>query len=581
MIGLPKPALIAGGFALGVGATWLYRQLRPTSPQDIIKGRSSPPVALIVIDMQKGFDDQTFWGGAPQSRTNPECEKRILDLLTKWREMSWPIIHVRHHSLEPTSPLNPKNGGFNWKPGFEPQKGEIEVVKHVNSAFIGTSLHAILSQMGCPPLVLCGLTGNHCVNTTARMAGNYGFQVFLPADGTAVFPRITFNGDKIIPANEVQNIALSNIHHEFCQITTTASILTWVTTNKWPTYALQDGFESNPPPADSPSEIEDVKEIEKKMGSLALFEHINLNVPDAQAAEEFYVKGLGFRLNPVFTNDRQIHVNMGVSQLHLPYKKSIVNREPVDTAQVWRGRVCLVTEEDLAVVRDRALANKASSATLTEASSTSHASLRVVCPWGNSYVLTKCSPSVKSSAMTFKGHAGGSASVVGMSGAVHMCPPGSAKKIAAFYRDILGCRPQVIPSTSLTGQSSGLFACKIVFRLTNGAPTQSLVFEECETAPAFDLYDKDASAAYHVCVYYHTHEAFEASLRRAAVAGLLYVNPVFQGGSPEFSSARTVEEGCSVGQYRVKDLGGGLVLEHEIRSPLHKSWPLSPASINS
>jgi len=616
MPGLTVDRALIGGFALGVATTWLYRQLWPGSArQEIIKGRDSPPVALVVIDMQKGFDNQAFWGG---TRSNPGCEKRILTLIAKWREKSWPIIHVRHHSLETASLLNPKNGdGFDWKPGFAPQKGEIEIVKHVNSAFIGTQLHDILTKMGCPPLVLCGLTANHCVNTTARMAGNYGFQVFLPADATAVFPRNSFLGAALIPASDVHNIALSNLHREFCQVTNTANILTWVATDKWPTLVFQDAAEP-PPTTDSPTE--DVKESDKGLGgSLALFEHINLNIPDAQVAEEFYVKGLGFRLNPVSTNDRQVHVNMGVSQLHLPYKQSIVNREPVEIAQVWRGRVALVTEEDLAVVRDRALAHKASSATLTEASSTLHGSLRVVCPWGNSYVLTKCSASVKSSAMSFKGHPGGSSAIVGMPSATHVCPPGSAKKIATFYREILGCRPQVdtffsfvinalqvIPIAGLTGQSSGLFACKIVFRLTNGAPTQFLMFEESDTAPPFDLYDNDVSAAYHVCVYYHTHEAFEASLRRAAVAGLLYVNPNFQGGRapfhriiltfwllgpPEFASARTVEEGsslysgmgfkscrCSAGQFRIKNLGGGLILEHEIRSPFHKSWPLASSS---
>jgi nicotinamidase-related amidase len=47
--------------------------------------------ALIVIDVQKGFDDPQ-WG----PRNNPDAEKIIATLLSTWRETARPVFHVQH-----------------------------------------------------------------------------------------------------------------------------------------------------------------------------------------------------------------------------------------------------------------------------------------------------------------------------------------------------------------------------------------------------------------------------------------------------------------------------------------------------
>ena len=60
-------------------------------------------MALLVVDMQLGFDDVNYWG----PRNNLACEDNINALLKEWRSRSRPVVFVRHDSNDPASPLRP------------------------------------------------------------------------------------------------------------------------------------------------------------------------------------------------------------------------------------------------------------------------------------------------------------------------------------------------------------------------------------------------------------------------------------------------------------------------------------------
>lgn len=175
--------------------------------------------ALLLIDIQKGFDDSS-WG----IRNNPDAEDKIASLLSFWRKNLWPVIHIQHCSLEPESPLVPGQPGCEFKETTKPIDGEKQFKKSVNSAFIGTQLEEHLRANGIEQLVVTGLTTDHCISTSTRMAGNLGFDVTLVSDATATFDRKGHDG-KYYSADEIHAIHLASLNNEFCQVLSTAEVL--------------------------------------------------------------------------------------------------------------------------------------------------------------------------------------------------------------------------------------------------------------------------------------------------------------------------------------------------------------------
>ena len=175
--------------------------------------------ALLIIDVQQGFDDPR-WG----ARNNPAAEANTERLLHAFRASGRPVLHVFHDSRLADSPLRPGQPGNDAKPEARPLPGEPVYRKQVNSAFIGTTLEADLHSEGIDTLVIVGLTTNHCVSTTTRMAGNLGFRVLLVHDATATFDRAALDG-RNRSAAEVHDAALSDLNEEFATIVSTGDVL--------------------------------------------------------------------------------------------------------------------------------------------------------------------------------------------------------------------------------------------------------------------------------------------------------------------------------------------------------------------
>ncbi|KAJ5263579.1 hypothetical protein N7478_011184 [Penicillium angulare] len=214
-----------------------------TKPLDL-----SLPTALILIDNQSGFthpDNLSHWG---TGRSNPLYEVNIQALLSAFRSARtasstfMEIIHIFHSSVTPGSPLHPShpNNGIRPLDFAIPASDGSEPVfwKSVNSSFIGTELEAHLREKDFRQIIVAGLTTDHCVSTTVRMAANLGVvdrmldegpvkiksdgthvkdvrvqkgRIVLVPDATATFGKAGFD------AETVHAVSVASLDGEFCE----------------------------------------------------------------------------------------------------------------------------------------------------------------------------------------------------------------------------------------------------------------------------------------------------------------------------------------------------------------------------
>ena len=175
--------------------------------------------ALLIIDVQKGLDDP-YYG----IRCYPEAEQNMRRILAGWRDQKRPVVHVQHLSVNPESPLYPDKPGCAIKEEVQPVGGELLFQKNVNSAFIGTGLEDYLKEQSIDTLLIVGLTTEHCVSTSVRMAANLGFDVWVVDDATAAFDCVDHTGTHH-KAEDVHAISLATLNGEFATVLRTEDVL--------------------------------------------------------------------------------------------------------------------------------------------------------------------------------------------------------------------------------------------------------------------------------------------------------------------------------------------------------------------
>ena len=174
---------------------------------------------LIIIDMQRGMRAQSAG-----ERNNAGAEHVIAALLAAWRKARSPIVHVRHVSRTPGSPFWPGQVGAEFQPELAPLDAEHVVEKNVPDAFINTGLEGWLHARGMNAVAIVGVSTNNSVESTARTAGNLGFDTYVVSDATFAFAKTDYAGVRRT-AEEVHAMALANLQGEYATVVTANELM--------------------------------------------------------------------------------------------------------------------------------------------------------------------------------------------------------------------------------------------------------------------------------------------------------------------------------------------------------------------
>ncbi len=138
--------------------------------------------ALIVIDLQKGII------GMPTVHPVQEIIGRSAQLARAFRERGLPVVLVYVTGAAPgrsDAGIPKLSLPADWTelvPELEPHPGDHIITKQRWGAFIGTSLDDYLRQHGVTQVFVTGISISGGVESTARSAHDYGYNVALVVD---------------------------------------------------------------------------------------------------------------------------------------------------------------------------------------------------------------------------------------------------------------------------------------------------------------------------------------------------------------------------------------------------------------
>lgn len=176
------------------------------------------PVALLTIDMQQGIQRVKL------PRNNPGAEQQIATLQQHWRNLGWPLVHIRHVSRQPDSVFAPGQSGALFQPELQPLAHEYVLEKNVTDAFCHSALERWLHVRGIRQLVIVGVASENSVEATARTASNLGFGTLVVHDACYTFDKTDFAGNPR-SADEVHDMAMANLRDEYAEVVSCTSVV--------------------------------------------------------------------------------------------------------------------------------------------------------------------------------------------------------------------------------------------------------------------------------------------------------------------------------------------------------------------
>jgi len=183
---------------------YVDRMVERLGREHIQESFETEKTALVVVDMQNYFLDESQLAGCPVGQTIVDNVNRIANVV---RETGGTVIWTQH--------FNPNHTPETWKTAHErysPEKGEIriksmkpgqwpfefwpkldireedyQVTKRRYSALIqgSSDMELILQDNGIENILICGVATNICCDSTARDAMMLNYRTLMVSDGCA------------------------------------------------------------------------------------------------------------------------------------------------------------------------------------------------------------------------------------------------------------------------------------------------------------------------------------------------------------------------------------------------------------
>ena len=136
-------------------------------------------LALLVIDVQNILVHSKPFA-------IDEIIENIKNLIEVSRENNAEVIYVQHNG-KVGSEIEPNSDGWQIYEKIKPNPNEKIFFKNYNSAFKETNLHEYLKSRDINDLIITGMQTDYCIDTTVKVAFEYGFKLIIPEKTNTTF----------------------------------------------------------------------------------------------------------------------------------------------------------------------------------------------------------------------------------------------------------------------------------------------------------------------------------------------------------------------------------------------------------
>lgn len=165
----------------------MQKPMTPKQPSGLNENQNTSCAALIIIDM---INDLEFPGASNMFDAAVETAENIARLKERARREKLPVIYANDNFGRWRSDfvdivhycLGSEVRGRPLAEILKPVPDDYFILKPRHSAFYATPLEQLLSRLGCGRLVLCGISGNMCVQFTACDAYMRDYELHVPED---------------------------------------------------------------------------------------------------------------------------------------------------------------------------------------------------------------------------------------------------------------------------------------------------------------------------------------------------------------------------------------------------------------